>query len=84
MELKSVNNDVKLTIILVILLVAVTAADVFLQSLGLFNNLLNCDNPAVSLFGGGGFETVLMRASLERKLVEALLGDLRGIALDSC
>ena len=73
----------ELTIFLVILLVAVTTADVLLQSLCLFNDFFDCDNPAVSLLRGGGFETVLMSASLENKLVEAFLGDLRGITLSN-
>jgi hypothetical protein len=63
------------------LLVAFTADDAFLHSLGFLGVLLKGDKPGVTLFAGGGFELLVVVTFLELELSLALLGDLGDFGL---
>jgi hypothetical protein len=70
-----------LTVFLDILLVAVTAGNLVLQSFGILDDLLNSENPAVAFLGGGGLEAMLVSAGLEGELVESFLGNQGSVGL---
>lgn len=78
-----VTSQCKHTKTLDCLFVAFTSSDICLQVLGLFDNLLDGDDPAVSLASGGSFELVGVVANLEGEIGGADLGDSSGLRLET-
>lgn len=76
------RHDPKRTISLNRLFVAFATSDICLQILGLVDNLLNGNNPTVSLAAGGSFELVGVVANLEGEIGDADLGDSSGLGLE--
>jgi hypothetical protein len=81
--LGGLNNN-RLGQLLELSLVGLARGDGLLLGLGLGGLGLEGGDPAVTLGGAGGLESVLVAAQLEVELVGAILGDVRDVRLFSC
>ena len=73
----------KLTVLVHVLLVAVCANDFVLRSLCLLDLFLECDDPAITLLGGGSLEAVDLLTNLDGEADEVLLNDIGCFVLSS-
>lgn len=75
------SHVTELTKLLDGLLVLLAGGDGLGGLLGLLDDLLEGDNPAIALGGVGGLERVLVAVELEGEDLVALLGDLSSLSL---